>query len=37
MTVKEIIDIIWTATGAIAVLGFVGILAYCTIKVLSED
>ena len=35
MTAKEIVDIIWTATGAIGVLGFIGMFIYCTIKVIK--
>ena len=37
MTTKEIVDIIWAVTGAICVMGFVGMFIYCTIKVMSED
>lgn len=36
MTAKEIVDIIWAATGAIGVLGFIGMFIYCAIKVISE-
>ena len=35
MTAKEIVDIIWAATGAIIVLGFIGMFIYCTIKVIK--
>ena len=35
MTMKEIIDIIWTVTGAIGILGLVGIFIYCTIVLLK--
>ena len=35
MATKEIIDIIWTATGAIGVLGFIGMFIYCTIKIIK--
>lgn len=35
MTAKEIVDIIWAATGAISVLGFIGMFIYCTIKVIK--
>lgn len=37
MTAKEIVDIIWAATGAICVIGFVGMFVYCTIKEMNED
>ena len=35
MTAKEIIDIIWATTGAISVIGLIGIFIYCTIKVVK--
>ena len=36
MTAKEIVDIIWAATGAIIVIGFIGMLIYCIIKVMVK-
>lgn len=36
MTAKEIVDIIWAATGAIIIIGSVGTLIYCIIKVMVK-
>lgn len=35
MTAREIVDIIWAVTGAVGVIGFIGMFIYCTIKVIK--